>query len=1157
MKKQLLNRKKLMQLALTLCLILVSANISWGQQTIGSFTYMDGGFEGQSTGDLTQANNGSANVWTKSAANSTSSIVANASLARSGVKYAIGNLATGGSNRGLQSPLGASAAGSHVIQFYYRNYPASTNIQAGIATVNGTIQTSYATSTDWVKASFVVISTALVSTYSYVGRLNPTTAFSFDVDDVVVYSGTDVDETAPLVLASNPIVSSITSSQQTISWDASTDADFTGYMVVRGIADPATPPKVNGIYAVGNTVATGEQVVYIGNGTSFTDLGLATGTTYYYRIYTVDKAFNYSATALSFNSTTTAPIVAAADPTVQTSDLILGNITGTTLDISWTSGNGTNSLVLVKATSAGDTDPTDGGIYTSNLAFGSGTQIGTGNYAVYNGTGNSATITGLTRGITYFVKVYTFNVNAPGSQNYLITSPASGSILNLPYQNTFTFDSSTEGFTTVTRAIAIQATESSRGTLKIITAGANRNSSIVGLNTSYARVDVTTNKYAHITLRNTTTNNNIQLVCGSTNFNPRQIITTGDGNYKTYDFDLSALTGDQYPTINISVKDTWSGTAIYAVNQTVIQGNGTYKNLTGINTATVPRLDATNWEIVGNEGELLDSTNFIYIDLIVFDNVLPTLVSNGTGGGNWSAGTTWAGGIVPETNDNVNIVGSDAVNSTGTRNCNQLSITSGSSLTVAGGSLTVKNGIINNGTITIENNANLIQVNNVANTGSGTAIVKRNSASIQLYDYTLWSSPVAGQNLRTFSNNTLANRFYTYNSTTNQYNAVDFSSPVNFAPATGYLIRAPNTWAAATPNTFNGVFTGVPNNGNISLSALALVSDKFYAVGNPYPSTISADLFLSGNATGGTLYFWRKINNATTTPTTSYATYTLAGGVGTGTPNSGGSSSITPDGTIQVGQGFIVKTGASSTALNFTNAMRTSSNTSPFLRTTEERSRFWLNLTSTTGAFCQTMVAYMPEATSGVDNAIDGRYFNDSPIALTSIINTEEYTIQGRAMPFSTSDSVPLGFKTDAAGNYTIAIDHVDGLFSSGQAIYLKDNLLNTVNDISAGTYSFASAIGTFNSRFEIVYQNLLGVNNPEFTSSNIVAFNDNGDIKINSGSTIMELVRVYDLQGRLLVEKKQINSSETKLSTTATNQVLLLEITAANGLKVTKKIIQ
>ena len=486
---------------------------------------------------------------------------------------------------------------------------------------------------------------------------------------------------------------------------------------------------------------------------------------------------------------------------------------------------------------------------------------------------------------------------------------------------------------------------------------------------------------------------------------------------------------------------------------------------------------------------------------------------------------------------------------------NNLTLGVGSALTIqTGKNLTVDNTIVNNGTITIENNANLVQTA-VANTnsGSGTAIVKRNSASIQLFDYTLWSSPVAGQNLKAFSPETLDSRFYTYNSSTNQYNVVNTSLITTpFSPATGYLIRAPNTWAAATPNTFNGVFTGVPNNGNISLSASALASDKFYAVGNPYPSTISANLFLNGNATGGTLYFWRKTNNATTP---SYATYTLAGGVGTS--NSGDPLNLEPNGTIQVGQGFIVKTGPSTEILNFTNAMRTANNSNQFLRTTEDRSRFWLNLTSTTGAFCQTMVAYMPEATSGVDNAIDGRYFNDSPIALTSTINNEEYTIQGRAMPFSTSDSVPLGFKTDAAGNYTIAIDHVDGLFSTGQAIYLKDNLLNTVNNLSAGSYSFASAIGTFNSRFELVYQSTLAETNPTFTANSVIAFNDNGDIRINSGSTIMELVRVYDLLGRLLVEKKQINSSETKLSTTATNQVLLIEITAANGTKVTKKIIQ
>ena len=199
-------------------------------------------------------------------------------------------------------------------------------------------------------------------------------------------------------------------------------------------------------------------------------------------------------------------------------------------------------------------------------------------------------------------------------------------------------------------------------------------------------------------------------------------------------------------------------------------------------------------------------------------------------------------------------------------------------------------------------------------------------------------------------------------------------------------------------------------------------------------------------------------------------------------------------------------------------------------------------------------VGYMTDATLNVDS-LDGKYINDSPFALTSLINSQEYTIQGKPLPFETHDTVPLGFKTNAVGNFTIGIDHVDGLFSNGQTIFLKDNLLNTIVDLSAGAYTFASEVGIFNARFEIVYQSALAL--PTFTANNVVVYSQNGDVTINSGSTIMELVRVYDLQGRLLVEKKQINASETKLSTTATNQVLLVEITAANGSKITKKIIQ
>jgi trimeric autotransporter adhesin len=59
--------------------------------------------------------------------------------------------------------------------------------------------------------------------------------------------------------------------------------------------------------------------------------------------------------------------------------------------------------------------------------------------------------------------------------------------------------------------------------------------------------------------------------------------------------------------------------------------------------------------------------------------------------------------------------------------------------------------------------------------------------------------------------------------------------------------------------------------------------------------------------------------------------------------------------------------------------------------------------------------------------------------------------IQGRALPFDGTDIVPLAFKTKLAGDYTIAIDHVDGLFSGNQEVYLLDNTTGTETNLKAG----------------------------------------------------------------------------------------------------------
>lgn len=429
--------------------ILFSINGLMAQQVIGSFPTMDGGFEGQaSSGALTNgsyASGSQSSVWTTS---SSSMGTFQTASPRTGGKYV--NINYTSTTKRLQSPTagaGAIVGGTvYTVQFYYKTAgavaPGGTIQYAGASSdgTNPLPSMGYTTTTAlaatsgvWTKASASV--TASTSTnpspkYGYLcpWRTSAAMAAAIDIDDVVLYEGA-LDVTAPdPVTIPNQVSAAAT--QQTISWTApGAGVDGGGYMVVRGLADPTTTPNANGIYAVGNFVAGTEKVVYLGTNTSFVDLGLTASTTYYYRIYTVDKAFNYS-TATTLTAATGAPSY-ASEPTNQASGISFANVTSTSMDINWTAGNGTNSLVVVRVGSAVNADPADGDSYAPNSVYGSGTQIGTGNFSVYNGTGNSVTITGLSKAITYNVKVYTFN-GSGGSENYLLSSPATGSQLATP-----------------------------------------------------------------------------------------------------------------------------------------------------------------------------------------------------------------------------------------------------------------------------------------------------------------------------------------------------------------------------------------------------------------------------------------------------------------------------------------------------------------------------------------------------------------------------------------------------------------------------------------------------------------------------------------------------------------------------------------------------
>lgn len=489
-----------------------------------------------------------------------------------------------------------------------------------------------------------------------------------------------------------------------------------------------------------------------------------------------------------------------------------------------------------------------------------------------------------------------------------------------------------------------------------------------------------------------------------------------------------------------------------------------------------------------------------------------------------------------------------------------VTVEAGHSLTITG-AITIDPGAH----LVVQSNANLVQVNDVQNSGNITLF--RDSAPIVRLDHTLWSSPVTGsQTLLQFSPATLPNRFYRYNTISNSYLATMAGG--TFPLAAAVAIRAPNNWPT-TAAAYPGSFTGVPNNGNITFS-LDSGGAGYNGIGNPYPSTVSGSAFVAANSAliTGTLYFYAhtlSMDPQGQFPDgTNYAIWNPGMGGTPATAGAGGTGSDAqiPDGTIQVGQGFLVKA-SSAGNLAFNNAMRESNTDNQFFRNNYsdlraendiERHRFWLKFSGVGGALNTILIGYAQGATAGIDYGYDGLKFGGTGSELYSLIQGQGYSIQGRALPFDTGDVVPLGFKADTAGTFTVSIYNADGLFVGGQPIFLRDNLTSALHNIQTSPYSFFSAAGTFASRFELLYTgSTLGAAN-ETIKGTMLSHND-GILSIKSGF-IIDKVQIYDLQGRIIFEAAGIGNTDFQTAElNMKGQVLLVKITGRD-IQTTTKII-
>src|SRR5690606_28233395 len=197
------------------------------------------------------------------------------------------------------------------------------------------------------------------------------------------------------------------------------------------------------------------------------------------------------------------------------------------------------------------------------------------------------------------------------------------------------------------------------------------------------------------------------------------------------------------------------------------------------------------------------------------------------------------------------------------------------------------------------------------------------------------------------------NEYLTYSYTDENTHSWEATTDTAFELGLGYMFAAPMTAPLGELASYNYEFTGVPNNGDVTIN---VAGTSFKALGNPYPSAIDAGEFMSHNSSVGAIHIWKNINfydfDEEEYDGVNYITINELATVGT------------EGGNIEAGQGFVVSTGAGT--IEFTNEMRLAESAGVFYKpASSDKHILWLNLYNENNMLNQIAVGYAEGATEG------------------------------------------------------------------------------------------------------------------------------------------------------------------------------------------------
>lgn len=187
-------------------------------------------------------------------------------------------------------------------------------------------------------------------------------------------------------------------------------------------------------------LAPGQFMVHKGQtGASFTVTNLQPGTTYHLTAFgfngSTGPVYARPGYSIQFTTSGDAPVTAPSTPSTGGA---LSLVEGNSLKFDWTVGNGARRLVVARAGVPVDFIPQDGVGYPADAAWG-GTDLGEGQFAVYNGSSTTVTLSGLQPGTVYHFAVFEYNGNGSAirylTQQHLVYSASTSVTPSVPAGN--------------------------------------------------------------------------------------------------------------------------------------------------------------------------------------------------------------------------------------------------------------------------------------------------------------------------------------------------------------------------------------------------------------------------------------------------------------------------------------------------------------------------------------------------------------------------------------------------------------------------------------------------------------------------------------------------------------------------------------------------